>query len=152
MLNDDFKKYKSVRVIGKVKSNNHRSYTVTVEDPFEPDCELMINYFLLAKSRTELHLSEGKIYEFLGEISEKESIVQADVDMDDGAELAKDALKNVMLKARAVKQQTGFHKMVHQETSLMINFLIEQTFNRIRKHEKPAAKEIAVAEKEPVIA
>ncbi len=72
--------------------------------------------------------------------------------MDGGADQAKDCLKNVMLKARAVKQQSGFHKMVHQETSLMINFLIEQTFMRIRNQQKPAAKETVVAEKEQVSA
>ena len=55
--------------MGKVKVNNMRSYTVIIEDPYDAECELLVNYFLLAKSRMDLHLQDNKIYEFMGEIT-----------------------------------------------------------------------------------
>ena len=37
---------------------------------------------------------------------------------------------NVFLKARVLKQVTGFHKIVYGESTLLVNNLIESLINR----------------------
>lgn len=46
-----------------------------------------------------------------------------------------------MLKARVVKTATGFHKMVYQDTTCMINNLIEAITNRNKEFKKKREEE-----------
>ena len=55
-------------------------------------------------------------------------------------------MENVYLKARILKNQTGFHKLVYAETVTQVNTLIESLVSRGKENQftkKPAANSAA---------
>ena len=162
VLNDDFH-YRNLRTIGKVVQCNqlgNEAYTILIEDPLESNSHVLrVNIFLLKGKQIE----QGKVYEFLGEVEEETKAVLGDVDMQEpngeGADVDKaeaekpeetpetedqtnaqnaEKLSKILLKAKIVKDASGFHKAVYGNTVGTINNLIECIFARSQKFEKKA--------------
>ena len=120
-IEDDAFQYNSVRVVAKVQSYNPQQHKAIVEDPNDPKQIIQVDSYLLKGKLIEM----GKMYEFLGEIEQlKESKEETEedggnkenqhnVNMNDESPDLK-----VYLKARILKQSTGFHKLVYNASSL----------------------------------
>ena len=124
-LEDNFT-YKSFRVAGKVKTYFADQYLVELEDIFndQEDQTLLVNIFAL-KSKI---IEAGKVYEFMGEIEPNTA-----------------AASGIILVARIIKMDAGFHKFVYQETTSTVNQLIEAITTRNQTFKKKTAEEAAVA-------
>ena len=142
---DDSFAYKSVRVIGKVVKITPQMHRLEAEDPGDPTQSLVVDIFLLKHREIE----KGKIYEFLGEIEQvKDSLAtdaqDAAMQSEEGAQQQRNSppaqgpqqsenqghTSGVFLKARILKDQAGFHKLVYQESVSQVNLLIESLVNR----------------------
>ena len=109
-------------MVGRCKSFNAETHTVELEDLFAEGAMLNVNAFQVKGKIIEV----GTNYEFMGEIKPSS----------DGSE-------EVFLEARILKKTTGFNKKVYQETTMIVNGLIEAITTRNQSFRKKQAEDKA---------